>query len=86
MLETRSGGGGGIGGSGSGDAAMQLAYDSDSNLQYLGFAAPGASTASAVWQVMKFTWTSGNLVAKEWADGNHNLDNIWDNYASLSYS
>ena len=61
---------------GEGDVAMQMAYDADDNLEYLGFAAPGASTAAAVWQVMKFTWTSGNLVAKQWADGNRNLDNI----------
>jgi len=68
------------------DKAMQMAYDASDNLEYLGMAAAGASTAASVWQVIKFTWTSGNMTAKQWADGDRNYDNVWDNYASLTYS
>lgn len=51
---------------------------------YVGRAAIGSATSSAVWQVQKIDESSGTIVT--WADGNDNFDNIFDNYASLSYS
>lgn len=53
-------------------------------LTYIGNAAIGAATSSAVWQIKRLDTTSG--LTKKWADGNENFDNIFDNYASLSYS
>jgi hypothetical protein len=50
---------------------------------YFGWASPGASTASAIWKITRFTISTG---AEESADGNSTFDNIWDNRASLSYS
>lgn len=50
---------------------------------YYGVAAVGSSTASAVWRVFRETESSGTIL---YADGNANFDNVWDNYASLTYS
>lgn len=54
------------------------------NTTYIGKAAIGSATSSAVWQIAKLDTTSG--IIKTWADGDANFDNIWDNIASLSYS
>lgn len=51
---------------------------------YVGKAAIGSATSSAVWQVQKIDESSGTIVT--WADGNDEFDNVFDNYASLSYS
>lgn len=53
-------------------------------LTYIGNAVPGSATSDNVWQIKRLDTTSG--FKKRWADGNDNFDNIWDNYASLSYS
>jgi hypothetical protein len=52
-------------------------------LTYIGNAAIGSATSSNVWQIKRLE-TPG--LTKLWADGNDSFDNIWDNYASLSYS
>lgn len=50
---------------------------------YVGKAAIGSATSGAVWQVQRITQADTTIL---WADGNSSFDNIWDNYASLSYS
>jgi len=64
----------------------QLDYDSDNNLIYLGIAKIGEATSAAGWQVRRLTWTSGNLTAIEWADGDFEFDNVWDDRTTGSYS
>lgn len=57
-----------------------------STVTYVGKAAIASATSSAVWQVQRLTsGTDGDLTI-EWADGNADFDNVWDNRASLSYS
>jgi len=56
----------------------------DDYLTYIGYAKAGGLTSSAVWRIMKINEENGVII--EWADGNTKFDNIWDNYASLSYS
>lgn len=51
---------------------------------YIGKAAIGSSTASAVWQVKRLDTTT--LLDVKWADGDASFNNVYDNYASLSYS
>ena len=53
---------------------------------YHGWAAPASATSAAVWRIKKFTYSNNRLTQTEWADGNGEYDNIWDNRASLSYS
>lgn len=58
--------------------------DSADPIIYIGKAAIGSSTASAVWQITKLDTSSG--LVKTWADGDASFNNIWDNRAALSYS
>lgn len=51
---------------------------------YIGKAEIGSAEGSAVWQIKRIDETSGMKIL--YADGNINFDNIWSNYASLSYS
>jgi hypothetical protein len=57
---------------------------------YRGEAAAGSLASSAVWRISRITVTTdggGNDdVATEWADGDTQFNNIWDNRLSLSYS
>ena len=70
--------------SGSGSYATQL-DEASSTITYVGKAAVGSATASAVWQIQRITATGPDL-AIDWADGDASFNNIWDNRASLSYS
>lgn len=75
-------------GGGSGTAAATLATIVDevsASITYLGKADPGTATASALWQIQRIT-TSGTTTTVQFADGNSDFDNVWNNRASLSYS
>lgn len=67
--------------------ATALRFDVvDTTTSYLGKAAIGTLGSSGTWQVRRLTFTAGGGVTLEYADGDGNYDNIWDNRASLSYS
>ena len=53
------------------------------NYDYLGEAAIGSATSSAVWRVKRIDYTTGVDIL--WA-GTGAFDQIWDNYASLTYT
>ncbi len=59
--------------------------EASSTITYIGKATIGSATSSAVWQIQKIS-VSGNVTSFEFADGDDNFDNIFDNRASLSYS
>lgn len=65
------------------DAAYSVRVDEGATYTYIGHAAPGSATSSAVWRVKRLTNADATVV---WADGNGSFDNIWDNRASLSYA
>jgi len=52
---------------------------------YIGEATTGTTTSSSNWRIKRLT-QSGSVLIIEWADGNGNFDNIWDNRTSLTYS
>lgn len=52
-------------------------------VDYVGEAAIGTATSAASWRVKKVDSTSGTIIT--WA-GTGVFDQVWDNYASLSYS
>lgn len=61
--------------------------DAGSGIVYIGKAVVGASQASSVWKILRVTESGSPLdTSIEYADGNSNYDNVWDNRASLSYS
>jgi len=57
---------------------------------YKGEAAAGAGLGASAWRIARITITTdggGNDdLATQWADGNANFDNVWNNRAALSYS
>lgn len=52
---------------------------------YAGFALAGANPAQPVWRIQRITETATTTLI-EYADGNENMDNVWNDRASLSYS
>jgi hypothetical protein len=68
------------------DGSLASLYvDAGGGVSYLGEAPPGTATSAAKWRIRRIT-TVGNDVTIEWADGNGNFDNVWDDRVSLSYS
>jgi len=67
------------------DYVDEAARDSaDPDLVYGGRAATeGASTAAAVWQILRVVVSTGVV---DYADGDVLFDNVWDDRESLSYS
>jgi len=52
---------------------------------YVGYALAGASSALPVWRIARIVETATTMIMT-YADGNENMDNVWDDRASLSYS
>lgn len=64
--------------------ALKLDDTTTANVTYIGEAVPGTSAATAAWRIKRLDETTGLVI--QWADGNGNFDNNWNNRASLSYS
>lgn len=54
------------------------------NLFYFGFAAPSTLTSEPKWKIQRLTIV-GSLIKIEYASGNSNYVNIWDNRGGLTY-
>lgn len=54
------------------------------SVTYVGEAQIGSASSSAVWRVKKIDTTTGTIVT--WADGNEAFDNVFDDYATLTYA
>lgn len=59
--------------------------EASSTVSYVGYAEPGTATSSAQWQIRRVT-ISGTQTITEFADGDTQFNNVWDNRAALSYS
>lgn len=69
------------------DDQVQVAYDSSSNIEYVGNASPGVLTSDSEWRIKKITYdVDNNMETIKWAGGTPAYVNVWDNRASLSYS
>lgn len=62
-----------------------LVDESNPNIIYKGFASPAAKMDEAVWAIQKISNT-GDVCSYQWADGNKNFDNVWNNRATLLYA
>ena len=63
-----------------------IEYDGNGNPIYTGEAAPGSGKDEAKWRIRKFTYSGSSVTDVQWADGNTDYDNIWDDREELSYS
>jgi len=70
----------------SGSYTQRLAYNAQGMVEYIGVAQPGTVTSAASWKIRKMIYTGFNITEILWCDGDLLFDNVWDNYASLSYS
>lgn len=65
---------------------IALAYDSSSNIEYVGKCYPGGSTSQAVWSIFKLTYDgSGNITLLRWADGSDQFNKKWSDYLTYTY-
>lgn len=69
---------------GSGDYARRLDWFS-ANVMFTGWAEAGSLESAAAWKIRRRTF-SGDDFADEWADGDTDYDNVWNDRTSLSYS
>lgn len=61
-------------------------YDGeDPTVQYFGEAAIGTATTDPFWRIMRMTYI-GNSFGMQYADGDDEYNNVWDNRYSLEYS
>lgn len=56
-----------------------------STVTYVGEAVVGTADSSALWRIKRIQ-TTGTVLKIEWANGNSNFSNIWNNRASLTYT
>lgn len=64
----------------------RLEYDGSNNPIYHGYAAGGTPNSDALWLIWKYTWSGGNMVASNLADGRLEYGSVWDDRASYTYS
>lgn len=57
----------------------------NSNLIYYGWAEIGTLDSAPKWKIMR-QQTVSSVTRGEFADGNGNFDNIWNNHESLTYT
>lgn len=62
-------------------------YDVNGNAIYQGWAVPAtADKAAAVWRICRLTVDGSNRTTDiQWANGQENFANIWNNRVGLSY-
>lgn len=67
------------------DYAEKAGRDStDSDIIYVGRKTEGATTSDPAWQIYRINITNPDVT--EYADGDTNFDNVWDDREALSYS
>jgi len=64
----------------------RVKIDRDGDIQYVGVAPSGALDSEPSWRIMRITSSGNDVVSIEWADGDKNSDNIWDDRATKTYS
>lgn len=71
------------------DISEEVAYSeltdvASGTITYKGTAKAGTLTSESQWRVLRET-ISGNVTSTEYASGNGNFDNVWDDRAGLTY-
>jgi len=66
------------------DKAKRSDWDG-SDVLYTGWAEAGAGADEAGWKIRRRTFTGDDFI-DEWADGDTDSDNVWNDRGSLNYS
>ena len=75
------------GGSGSGGTSVKVPLredESEPKTIYKGYASPNARPSDELWAIQKISRIDNEIIY-EWADGDENYDNVWDNRYNISY-
>lgn len=64
------------------DVVYEDEVDDTGTYKYYGQANPGVATSGSTWRIRRLVWST---LAVQFADGNANFDNIWDNRAGYTY-
>lgn len=68
------------------NARQEIDYDSTANANYVGIAAPGATTAQAAWAIRKITFDSqSRTIRVEFAGKTLEYNQVWDDRLTLTY-
>lgn len=68
-----------------GNTWKKMIDEASASTIYIGLASPGSLVSTTSWQIKRIT-IAGAITAIEFADGDLNFDNIWNNRASLTYN
>ena len=73
-------------GGAAGADSIQLDYDGNGNVTYVGLTHPRWGTADPYWQIRQLTYDgNGNLLNWRWASGTREFDKTWDFRAGYAY-
>lgn len=64
----------------------RVKLDRVGSYQYIGIAPSGSLESSPVWKITRITTSGNDITAVEWADGNRNSDNVWDDRQLIEFS
>ena len=69
-----------------GEFTVALAY-SGSNLEYVGWAAPGTGQGDInSWRIAKLSYSGSDLTDVQWASGKRDFDFEWDERVNYTYT
>ena len=66
-----------------GVSAFAVRFNDSGTYTYVGTARPGTATSAASWQIKRIKNSDNGI---DWADGDAQFNNVWNNVTSLSYS
>ncbi|KKU98311.1 MAG: hypothetical protein UY28_C0004G0049 [Candidatus Amesbacteria bacterium GW2011_GWB1_48_13] len=62
-------------------------YTASGDVLYWGLAQPGSLKNKPQWQILKYIYSQPKQTSDiQWADGDSEFNNVWDNRATLNYS
>ena len=64
---------------------INLAYNINNDVEYVGYSEPGTADSEAAWHILKLGYTGNNVTSVKFADGTTTYSKVWDNRATYSY-
>jgi hypothetical protein len=69
-----------------GNFIQRVAYDANSNAEYIGWAAPGTATSDSKWRIIKNTYdVSNRFTGSGFPSGSPAFTYVWDSRAGYTF-
>ena len=65
---------------------QRIAYNTQGQPEYIGYAVPGTGNGALLWQIRKLTYVNMRVTAINFASGDANFDKEWDEKTGYTYS